>query len=85
MTIIKLFAIIKDGKWHTITDLSSQIKVQTDKLTEFFQFLCTQGIVTYEEKTARIKVEPQWQNLLPTQTEPPAAPAKSPFKPDAQK
>ena len=85
MTIIKLFAIIKDGKWHTITDLSGQIKVQTDKLTEFFQFLCTQGIVTYEEKTARIKVEPEWKNLLPTENRTPAAPAKSPFKPDANK
>jgi hypothetical protein len=70
LTITKLFAIIKDGKWHTITDLSGQIKAQTDKLTEFSQFLCTQGIVTYEEKTARIKVEPEWQNLLPTETEP---------------
>jgi hypothetical protein len=70
LTIIKLFAAIKDGKWHNITDLSSQIKVQTDKLTEFSKFLSTQGIVTYEEKTARIKVKPEWQNLLPTETEP---------------
>ena len=82
MTAEKLFAIIKDGKWHKISELSKQTKVKTDKLTEFFQFLSTQGVITYEEKTNRVRIEPEWQNLLPTQTEPPTPP-KDPSKPDA--
>jgi len=70
LTTPKLFATIKDGKWHNLTDLSGQIKVQTDKLTEFSQFLSIQGIITYEEELNRIKVKTEWQNLLPTDSEP---------------
>jgi hypothetical protein len=71
LTTEKIFAIIKDGKWHKIKELSDQFKVKKDKLTEFFEFLSKQGIIIYEEKTNRIKVKPEWQNLLPDQTEPP--------------
>jgi hypothetical protein len=83
LTTEKLFTIIKDGQWHNLTDLSVQVKVQPDKLTEFFQFLSAQGVIKYEEETGRVKIEPEWQNLLPTVTEPPAAPTKNPSKPDA--
>ncbi len=83
--IEKLFAIIKDGQWHQIDELSDQTKVKKDKLTQFFQFLSTQGIITYEEKTNSIKVKPEWQNLLPTETEPPATPKRNPTKPEAPK
>jgi hypothetical protein len=70
LTIEKLFTIIKDGQWHQIDELSDQTKLEKDKLTQFFQYLSIQNIITYEEKTNRIKVEPEWQNLLPTETEP---------------
>jgi hypothetical protein len=70
LTFEKLFAILKDGEWHNLNDLSNQIQVQTDKLTEFSQFLSKQGIITYEDKTHRIKIEPEWQNLLPLEIEP---------------
>ncbi|MGA3289812.1 MAG: hypothetical protein ABSD42_06190 [Candidatus Bathyarchaeia archaeon] len=70
MTIEKLFAILNDGKWHDLTDLSDQIQVQTDKLTEFLQCLSKHGIIAYEDKAHRIKIEPEWQNLLPDETAP---------------
>jgi hypothetical protein len=50
MKMEKFFAILKDGEWHNLADLSKQIKVQTEKLNEFSQFLSKNGIVTYEEK-----------------------------------
>ena len=71
MTIEKLFAIIKDGRWHKINELSDKTKIKTDKLNEFFQFLSKQCVIKYEEKTQSIKIEPEWQNLLPAETEPP--------------
>jgi hypothetical protein len=43
--------------------------VQTDKLTEFLQFLSKHGIIAYEDKAQRIKIEPEWQKLLPDETE----------------
>jgi hypothetical protein len=58
MTIKKFFTILKDGEWHDLTDLSNQIRVQTDKLTEFAQFLFKKGLIAYEEKTDRIKKQP---------------------------
>ena len=69
MTIEKLFALLKDGEWHNLTDLSDQINVQIDKLTEFLQFLSKHGIIYYDNKAHRIKIEPEWQNLLPDETE----------------
>jgi len=64
--IEKLFSTLNDGKWHQINELSDQFKVKRDKLTEFFLFLLTQGVIAYEEKTNRVRIEPEWQNLLPT-------------------
>jgi hypothetical protein len=78
--IEKLFTIIQDGQWHQIDELSDQTKIEKDKLTQFFQFLSTQSIITYEERANSIKVKPEWQNLLPTQTDPPAPPKRNPAK-----
>jgi hypothetical protein len=72
LTIEKFFTILKDGEWHHLTDLSDQIQVQTDMLIEFLQFLSKHGIITYEDKAQRIKIEPEWQNLLTDETEPTA-------------
>jgi hypothetical protein len=64
MTIEKFFTILKDGEWHDLTDLSNQIRVQTDKLTEFAHFLSKNGLIAYEEKTHKIKIKPEWQDTL---------------------
>jgi DNA-binding IclR family transcriptional regulator len=71
--IEKLFTLIKDGKWHNLTDLSDQSKVQVEKLNEFLQFLSQQGIIKYEDKTCRFKIKPEWQDILPDGTDPPFA------------
>jgi len=65
MIVEKFFAILRDGEWHNLTDLSNQIEVQTDKLEEFLQFLYRQCIIKYDDKTHRFKITPEWQNLLP--------------------
>ena len=67
MTIEKFLAILKDGEWHDLTDLSNQITVQTDKLTEFAHFLSKKGLIVYEEKTSRIKIKPEWQDAISTE------------------
>jgi hypothetical protein len=84
LTTEKLFTIIIDGRWHQIDELSNQTKIEKTKLAQFLQFLSAQGIITCEEKTGRIKVKPEWQNLLPTQTEPPVPQKENPPKPKFQ-
>jgi hypothetical protein len=69
LTIETLFAILKDGEWHDLTNLADQIKVQTDKLTEFLQFASQQDVITYEDKTHRIKIKTEWQKALPDEIE----------------
>ena len=70
LTTEKLFVILKDGEWHDLTDLSDQIQVHADKLTEFLQFLSKHDIIAYEHRTHRIKIKPEWQNLRLDETEP---------------
>jgi predicted transcriptional regulator len=65
LDIENFFDILKDDEWHNIPELADQIEIQANKLTEFFQFLSKQGIIEYEEKTQRIKIKPEWKELLP--------------------
>ena len=69
MNTEELFAILEDGAWHDIAELSKQIEIQTDKLIQFCKFLSEQGIIKYENKTHRIKIEPEWKRLLPIESE----------------
>lgn len=65
LSVDKFFTAIKDGKWHTIDDLSSQLALPTRKLTEFAEFLFEKGLLKSEDKTRRIRLEPIWRLLLP--------------------
>jgi hypothetical protein len=69
LNIEKFFAILKHGAWHDVYELADQMEIQTDKLIEFSQFLSEQGIIKYEDKTHRIKIEPEWKRLLPIESE----------------
>lgn len=72
MPIDKFFAVIRKGAWHSIDQLSDQLALPTSKLIEFAKFLSERGMLKFEEKTQRIKIEPIWKLLLPTEesTEP---------------
>jgi hypothetical protein len=74
MDIENFFAILKDGEWHNIPELAKQIEIPADKLTEFSQFLSKQGIIEYEDQTQRIKIKPEWKELIPEEKEPATEP-----------
>jgi hypothetical protein len=69
LNIEEFFIILKDGAWHDVAEIADQTEIQTDKLIEFSQFLSEQGIINYEDKTHRIKIEPEWKRLLPIESE----------------
>jgi len=69
LNVEELFDILRDGEWHDIAELADQIEIQNDKLIEFSIFLSEQGIIKYEDKTHRIKIEPEWKRLLPIKGE----------------
>jgi hypothetical protein len=65
----KIFDVLKDGAWHDVAEIADEIEIKTDKLVELSQFLSEQGIIKYEDKTHRIKIEPEWKRLLPIESE----------------
>jgi hypothetical protein len=65
----KIFAVLKDGAWHSVAELAEQTETEANKLTEYFQFLAGKGMVKYEDQNQRIKIEPEWTHLLPDETD----------------
>jgi len=65
VSIDKFFTIIKNGAWHNIDQLADQLGLRTSKLTEFSKFLSEHGLLKYDDKTHKIKIEPIWKLLLP--------------------
>ena len=65
MSIDKFFAAIKNAEWHSIDELSDQLGTSTSKLEELSKFLSERGLIKYEEKNRRIKIQPLWRLLIP--------------------
>jgi len=64
LSIDEFFTVIKDGAWHSIDEVSDQVGLQTSKLTKLSKLLSEHGLIKYEEKNHRIKIEPSWKLLL---------------------
>ena len=67
MSIYNFFIAIKNGEWHTTDELADQLGIQTSKLVEISKYLSDHGLIKYEDKTRRIKIDPIWKLLLPKQ------------------
>jgi hypothetical protein len=65
----ELFAILEDGAWHDISQIADQIRIKPDKLIELAKFLLEKHIIKYEAETRKIQIEPEWKNLIPTESE----------------
>jgi hypothetical protein len=65
LSIDKFFATIKNGEWHSIDELADKLGIPTSKLEELSKFLSERGLITYQEKNRRIKIQPLWKLLLP--------------------
>jgi len=65
LSIDKFFAAIKTGGWQNIDELSDKLGISTSKLEELSKFLSERGLITYQEKNRKIKIQPLWRLLLP--------------------
>lgn len=70
MSLDRFFTILKNGAWHSVDELSEELGLTTRKLTELSRFLSDRGLITYEDKTERIRIKPVWKLLLPEGKEP---------------
>ena len=69
MNTQKFFSFLRDEAWHSLPELAEQTEVDQDRLLEYSQFLAGKGIVIFEDKTQRIKIEPEWNHIIPSETE----------------
>jgi hypothetical protein len=70
MNLENYFAIVKDGSWHNIEELSDKLNLPQDKLIELSRFLSEHGLAKYDEEENRIRLEPKWKLLLPEEEKP---------------
>jgi len=63
-TLDELLEKIKNGAWHSLTELSKTLNIPVDQLAEISRSLSGQGLVKYEEKARWIKINPDWKPLL---------------------
>jgi hypothetical protein len=65
LQIEELFESLKDGEWHNIEEISNKTKTATNKLIELSKFLHLNGIFLYQPDTKKIKIAPEWLNIIP--------------------
>jgi hypothetical protein len=70
MTLENYFAILRDGSWHNMNELSEKLSMPPDRLIELSRFLSEHGLAKYDEKENRTRLEPKWKLLLPEDEQP---------------
>lgn len=61
---------MKDGSWHTLDEMSQQLGIEISKLAEFSKFLYEHGLLKYDDRTNKVRIEPMWKLLLPEDQSP---------------
>lgn len=57
-------SLIKDGTWHSLTQLSKKLSLPTQQLTKISEILSEKEIIHYQEKANWVKINPEWSPLL---------------------
>jgi len=65
LSLDRFFTVIRNGTWHSVNELSQQLGIPVEKLSEFSKVLAEHGLLKQDEKANRIRIEPVWKLLLP--------------------
>jgi hypothetical protein len=65
LSLDRFFSVIRNGAWHSIDELSQQLGIPEEKLSEFSKVLAEHGLLKQDEKTDKIRIDPVWKLLLP--------------------
>ena len=65
LTIDSFFNSIKNGSWHSIDELSTQLSISITKIKELSGFFSDSGLIKYDIENQKIKIQPLWSLLLP--------------------
>ena len=56
--------LIKDGTWHSLTELSKELSLPTEQLAKISETLSEQGLILYREETRWVRMNSEWSPLL---------------------
>ena len=69
VSIDKYFSAIKNGTWHSIDQLSNELPFSANKIKELSKLFSERGLLKYDKEKQKIKIQPIWTLLLPTEEE----------------
>jgi len=55
---------IKDGEWHSLTQLSKKLLLPTEQLAKISETLSEQGLIQYQEEARLVRINPEWSTVL---------------------
>lgn len=58
------FSLIKDGTWHSLTELSKELSLPTEQLAKISEILSEQGLIEYREEAGLVKVDLESSSIL---------------------
>ena len=59
-----LFNLIKDGTWHTLTQLSKELSLPAEQLAKISEILSEQGLIQYREEAGLVKADLERSSIL---------------------
>ena len=57
------FELLGDQRSHTLDEIAEKLGIPKEKLKQLLQLLSKEGIISYEEETEIIKLDPEWSFL----------------------
>jgi hypothetical protein len=57
-------SLIKDGEWHSLTQLSKKLLLPTEQLAKISETLSEQGLIQYQEEARLVRINPEWSTVL---------------------
>ena len=58
-----LLELIRNCEWHKITELAEKLSVPKENLRNVIKLLARQKIVSYNEETDAVALNPEWKFL----------------------
>ena len=59
-----LFSLIKDGAWHSLTQLSKELSLPAEQLAKISEILSEQGLIQYREEAGLVKADLESSSIL---------------------
>ena len=60
----EFFAVLRDGRWHSLNEIAQTITVEYGKLIEVARLLAKANIIQFDEKLNSVRISEEWIFLI---------------------